>query len=116
LGAGAVCRSTSAANCHHEAGRRRRPGGQGDDRALTPEALLLAREAGQERRKALGGALAALEPEARRVLALRFGLEGEAHTVTEAARALGWSVLRVRQVEAGALTALRERMGAGVGV
>jgi RNA polymerase sigma factor (sigma-70 family) len=81
-----------------------------DTQTLTPEDLLLAREAAQERRRALGGALAGLEPEARRVLALRFGLEGEPRGVTEVARAMGWSVPRVQQVEAGALIALRERM------
>jgi RNA polymerase primary sigma factor/RNA polymerase nonessential primary-like sigma factor len=86
-----------------------------DTQALTPEALLLAREAVQERRKALGGALATLEPEARRVLALRFGLEGEARGVTEVARAMGWSVPQVQKVEAGALAALRAGKGAGSG-
>lgn len=39
-----------------------------------PKAVLLAREVVQELRKALSGALAALEPDTRRVLALRFGL------------------------------------------
>jgi RNA polymerase sigma factor (sigma-70 family) len=77
-----------------------------------PEDMLLVREEAQERRAALGSALAGLEPDERRVLALRFGLEGEARGVTEVARAMGWTVPRVQRVEGEALTALRARLGA----
>jgi hypothetical protein len=62
-----------------------------DAQALTPEDELLARKAVQERRKALGRALAAL--------ALRFSLEGEARSEREVARG---TVPQVQWVEAGA--------------
>jgi RNA polymerase primary sigma factor len=56
----------------------------------------------------LAGALARLNPRMRRVLALRFGLEGESpQTLEEVGSALGITRERVRQLEARALRELR---------
>lgn len=53
--------------------------------------------------------LARLDETERRVIALRFGLDGEpAHTKEEAARVLGRSVRRVLQIQAAALDKMRE--------
>ncbi|HEU4324654.1 MAG TPA: sigma-70 family RNA polymerase sigma factor [Roseiflexaceae bacterium] len=73
----------------------------------TPEARVLAVETGQ----ALRAALTALSPRERQVIALRFGLKGEALGVGEVAKRLRWPAARVRAVEAGALERMRERMG-----
>jgi DNA-directed RNA polymerase sigma subunit (sigma70/sigma32) len=42
-----------------------------------------------------------------RAVALRFGLDGDEHTLAEAAVAMKLSLERVRQLEAGGLSALR---------
>ncbi|HEU4325495.1 MAG TPA: sigma factor-like helix-turn-helix DNA-binding protein [Roseiflexaceae bacterium] len=76
---------------------------------LSPEARVVAAETGQ----ALQAALAALAPRERQVVTLRFGLRGEALAVGEVAKRLGWSVVRVRAVEARALERMRERLAEG---
>ena len=57
--------------------------------------------------------LGSLPDPGRRVVALRYGLEGnEGHSVAETARALGTSQARVRRIEEGALARLRAHPGA----
>jgi RNA polymerase primary sigma factor len=58
----------------------------------------------------VGAAIAELPEQARRVLELRYGLDGGGErTYTEIAKALGVSVRRVREIEARALHLLRGR-------
>lgn len=54
--------------------------------------------------------LATLDPRERRVLELRYGLDGAAHTLEAIGHALGVTRERARQIEVGALAALRRRV------
>jgi RNA polymerase primary sigma factor len=63
------------------------------------------------RRLALRSSLKSLAEHERRVLELRFGLEGEAQSLEALGRELGLSRERVRQVENDAMTQLAELLG-----
>ncbi len=72
-----------------------------------PDAIDPAEEAGDElHRRFIRTALASLEERERRLLELRFGLDGEPHSLDAIARELGISRERVRQLEQHALTQL----------
>jgi DNA-directed RNA polymerase sigma subunit (sigma70/sigma32) len=81
------------------------------DLAFEPEAVVIAAEEQQRERQALRVALARLDANERRMIALRYGLKGETHGVGEVAAMLGWTMRRVQRVEVSALTALRGRIG-----
>jgi len=90
------------------------PSHPGDDRPMAesipdpssacPQQTLIRRDLGQRLRRELGS----LEQRAQRVIRLRFGLDGEPpRTLREAARLLGLSRERVRQIELAALLEIR---------
>jgi RNA polymerase primary sigma factor len=75
-----------------------------DERAVAPHE----QTAEQARARELAGALEQLNPRMRRVVSLRFGLDGESpQTLEEVGRQLGITRERVRQLETRALRELR---------
>lgn len=64
--------------------------------------------AGSADRAALDRMLAALEPDRRRVLEARYGLDGALRPLGEVARLLGWTIQRVHYAQQLALKSLRE--------
>ena len=75
-----------------------------------PDGIDPAEEAGEDlHRRFVRKALASLEERERRLLELRFGLDGEPHSLDAIARELGISRERVRQLEQHALTQLAGR-------
>jgi RNA polymerase primary sigma factor len=75
-----------------------------DERAVAPHELTAEQARGRE----LAGALDQLNPRMRRVVTLRFGLDGEPpQTLEEVGRQLGITRERVRQLETRALRELR---------
>lgn len=87
-----------------------------DEGAPEPSELAGRRAAARD----LDRALSSLGDAERRVLALRYGLDGEPRTLEETGRRLGVSAERARQIEASALRKLRqsaeaERLRAWVG-
>jgi len=68
----------------------------------------------QESARAINNKLNSLTPRERKILELRFGLnDNEAYTLEEAARLLGYSKERVRQIEAKALRNMRHPSRSG---
>jgi RNA polymerase primary sigma factor len=77
-----------------------------------PQALDPVEEAGDAlRRQAVQAALGALPELERRVIELRFGFEGEQHSLEEIERQLGISRGKVRRLEQDALTRLGDELG-----
>jgi RNA polymerase primary sigma factor len=77
-----------------------------------PQALDPVEEAGDAlRRRAVQAALGALPELERRVIELRFGFEGEQHSLEEIERQLGISRGKVRRLEQDALTRLGDELG-----
>jgi RNA polymerase primary sigma factor len=78
-----------------------------DDRAVSPQQSLIRRDLGQRMRREL----ATLRPIEKSVIRLRFGTDGEEpRTLREAARILGLSRERIRQIELRALLEIRRRV------
>jgi RNA polymerase primary sigma factor len=85
--------------------------GELGDLFADPDARDPAEEAGDAmRRDDVREALGGLPDEERRVLELRFGFEGEQHTIDAIARELGASRERVRQLERQALAELERKL------
>jgi RNA polymerase primary sigma factor len=87
--------------------------GEGElgDLFADPAAVDPAEEAGETlRREAVRAALAALPELERRILELRFGFDGEQHTLESIERTLGISRERVRQLESEAFARLSDEL------
>jgi RNA polymerase primary sigma factor len=86
--------------------------GELGERFADPQALDPVEEAGDTlRRQAVQAALGALPELERRVIELRFGFEGEQHSLEEIERQLGISRGKVRRLEQDALTRLGDELG-----